>query len=77
MIEYVFRPSRIAVDSIIAKPTKSVRVMVAEASGCWASAVRAVATALPSPSAGAMVPNAVVMPEVTMDATAMITPPGH
>ena len=34
-----------AVDSIIARPTNSVRVMVAEASGCWASEVSATATA--------------------------------
>src|SRR3990172_9018812 len=61
-----------AVDSIIARPTNRVRVMVAEASGCWASDVRAVATALPSPSAGAIVPKPVVMPAVAIDATAMI-----
>src|SRR4030042_2571544 len=61
-----------AVDSIIARPTNSVRVMVAEPSGCGASDLSAVATAFPSPSAGAMVPNAVVMPAVTMDATAII-----
>ena len=36
-----------AMDSIIARPTNKVRVIVAEASGCWASEVRAVATALP------------------------------
>ena len=41
-----------AMDSIIARPTNKVRVMVAEASGCWASEVSAVATALPSASAG-------------------------
>ena len=41
-----------ASDSIIARPTNNVRVMVAEASGCCAREVRAVATARPSPSAG-------------------------
>ncbi len=45
--------------------------MVAEASGCCASEVSAVATARPSPSAGAMVPKAVVMPAVTIEATAI------
>src|SRR4030042_2043991 len=61
-----------AVDSTIARPTNKVRVMVAEASGCWASELSAVATALPSASAGPMVPNPVVMPAMTMDATAII-----
>src|ERR1035438_9721018 len=61
-----------AVDSIIASPTNRVRVMVAEASGCWASAVSAVATALPSASAGPMVPKPVVMPAMTIDAIAII-----
>src|SRR5450631_1164663 len=61
-----------AVDSIIARPTNKVRVMVDEASGCWASELSAVATALPSASAGPIVPKPVVMPAMTMDATAMI-----
>src|ERR1039458_8399846 len=60
-----------AVDSIMARPTNKVRVMVAEASGCWASAVSAVATERPSPSAGHMQPMPVVRPAVTIDATAM------
>jgi hypothetical protein len=60
------------VDSIIARPTNKVRVMVAEASGCWASELSAAATDRPSPRAGAMVPKPVVMPAMTMDATAMI-----
>src|SRR5664279_5080762 len=59
-----------AVDSIMASPTNRVRVIVAEASGCCASAVSAVATARPSASAGPMVPNPVVMPAMTIDATA-------
>ena len=61
-----------AIDSIIAKPTNKVRVIVAEASGCWASDVRAVATALPYASAGPMAPRLIVMPAMTMDATAII-----
>src|SRR5580700_11422623 len=58
-------------DSIIASPTYRVRVMVAEASGCCASAVSAVATDRPSPSAGAMHPMLIVRPAVTIEATAM------
>src|SRR5450432_3662290 len=61
-----------AVDSIIARPTNKVLVMVAEASGCWAREVSAVATALPSASAGPIVPKPVVIPATTIDATAMI-----
>src|SRR5580693_3122452 len=61
-----------AVDSIIASPTKSVRVIVAEASGCWASEVSAVATARPSPSAGPMQPKPVVSPAVAIEAAAMM-----
>src|ERR1035438_9349152 len=61
-----------AVDSIMAKPTNKVRVMVAEASGCWANEVSAVATALPSARAGPMQPKPVVMPAMTIDATAII-----
>src|SRR5580658_6680411 len=61
-----------AMDSIIARPTNKVRVMVAEASGCWASDVSAVATALPSASAGPMAPRLMVMPAMTIDATAVI-----
>ena len=45
-------------DSIIARPTNKVRVMVAEASGCCASELNAVETARPSPSAGPMLPSA-------------------
>src|ERR1035437_3647113 len=59
-----------AVDSIIARPTNKVRVMVAEASGCCASEVSAVATARPSPSAGHMQPMPVVSPAVAIEATA-------
>src|ERR1700719_3810677 len=60
-----------ASDSIIARPTNMVRVMAAEATGCCANDARAVATALPSPSAGAMQPIPIVMPAVTIDASAM------
>src|SRR5208282_1927695 len=59
-------------DSIIARPTNKVRVIVAEASGCWASEVSAVATALPSASAGPTAPKLIVMPAMTIDATAII-----
>src|ERR1039458_4392590 len=59
-------------DSIMAKPTNKVRVIVAEASGCCASELKAVETARPSPSAGPMLPNAMVRPAVTIDTTAMI-----
>src|SRR6187397_2781275 len=58
-------------DSTIARPTNKVRVMVAEASGCCASDVNAVATARPSPSAGPILPRAIVRPEVTIEAIAM------
>src|SRR5580700_10790801 len=60
-----------AVDSIIARPTNRVRVMVDEASGCCARDVSAVATARPSLSAGPMHPNPVVTPAVTIEATAI------
>ena len=44
--------------------------MVAEASGCCASALSAVATDRPSPSAGAMHPRPIVRPAVTIEAMA-------
>ena len=47
-----------AIDSIIARPTNKVRVMVVAASGCCASELKAVETARPSPSAGAILPSA-------------------
>src|SRR5208283_723018 len=59
-------------DSIIARPTNNVRVIVAEASGCCAREVRAVATDRPSPSAGHMQPMPVVSPAVAIEATATI-----
>ena len=60
-----------AVDSIIAKPTKSVLVMVADASGCCANEESAIATALPSPNEGPMTPIAMVRPAVTIEMMAM------
>src|ERR1039458_486807 len=59
-------------DSIIARPTNRVRVIVAEASGCCASEFKAVETARPSPSAGPMLPSAMVRPAVMIETTAMI-----
>src|SRR5580704_15405378 len=56
----------------MARPTNKVRVIVAEASGCCASELNAVATARPSPSAGPILPMAIVTPAVTIEATAMI-----
>lgn len=61
-----------AVDSIIASPTNKVRVIVAEASGCWAREESAVATAFPSAKAGPIAPKLVLIPAVQIDATAMI-----
>src|ERR1022692_1100077 len=60
-----------AIDSIMARPTNRVRVMVAEASGCCASALSAIATDRPSPSAGSIHPTLVVSPAVTIEETAM------
>lgn len=61
-----------AVDSIIARPTNSVRVIVGAASGCCAIELRADDTAFPSPSAGNMHPILVENPAVTIDTTAII-----
>ena len=60
-----------AMDSIIARPTNKVRVMVLEASGCCASELKAVETARPSPSAGAMLPSAIVTPAVMIETIAI------
>src|SRR5580698_8659085 len=60
-----------ATDSIMARPTNKVRVMVAAASGCCARELNAVATARPSPRAGPTLPSAIVRPAVTIEATAM------
>src|SRR5476649_2121606 len=58
-------------DSIIARPTNKVRVIVASASGCCARELNAVATERPSPSAGPILPRAIVRPAVTIEAIAM------
>src|SRR5512140_1691013 len=58
-------------DSIIARPTNRVRVIVAAASGCCARELNAVATARPSPSAGPILPSAIVRPAVKIEAIAM------
>src|SRR5664279_3390128 len=58
-------------DSIIASPTNKVRVIVVAASGCCAKELNAVATARPSPSAGPILPRAIVRPAVTIEAMAM------
>lgn len=55
----------------MARPTKRVRVIVLDASGCCASAVSAVATARPSLSAGPIQPKLVVTPAVIIDAIAI------
>ena len=60
-----------AVDSIIAKPTNNVLVIVGAASGCCAIELNADATDLPSLNAGNIHPIPVVRPEVTIDATAI------
>ena len=58
-------------DSIIARPTNKVRVMVLAASGCCASELKAVETARPSPSAGAMLPTPIVTPAVMIETIAI------
>jgi hypothetical protein len=62
----------IAVDSIIASETYRVLVMVGAASGCCAIELNADAAAFPSLNAGNIHPTPVVIPAVTMDATAII-----
>jgi hypothetical protein len=61
----------IAIDSMIARPTNNVRVMVAEASGCCARDANAVATAFPSPNAGPITPTLIVKPAVMIDTIAI------
>jgi hypothetical protein len=61
-----------AVDSIIAKPTNKVLVIVAEASGCCAKELRADTTAFPSLNAGTIVPMPVVKPAMIIDTIPMI-----
>jgi uncharacterized membrane protein YphA (DoxX/SURF4 family) len=62
----------IAVDSIMASPTNSVRVMVGAASGCCAIALSADATDRPSLRAGNMQPSEVVSPAVMIETMAMV-----
>src|SRR6478609_4494551 len=52
----------------MARPTNRVRVIVVAASGCCANELNAVATARPSPSAGPILPRAIVKPAVTIEA---------
>ena len=61
-----------AVDSIIAKPTNKVLVIVDEASGCCANELNADATAFPSLNAGNIHPIPVVNPAVIIDANAIV-----
>lgn len=56
----------------MARPTNNVLVMVGEASGCWAKELKAVDTALPSASAGPMVPKPVVIPAMIIDTIAIV-----
>src|ERR1700690_1761596 len=58
-------------DSIIARPTNKVRVIVVAESGCFAGELNALATARPSPSAGPILPRAIVRPAVMIEAIAM------
>ena len=62
----------IAIDSIIARPTKSVRDIVPASSGCWAIELNAVEIALASPSAGAIDPIAIHAPDVMIEITPTI-----
>jgi hypothetical protein len=61
----------IAVDSIMASPTKRVLVIVFEASGCWASEVNAEDIERPSAKAGSIHPIEVVNPAVIMETIPM------
>jgi len=61
----------IAIDSIIAKPTNKVRVMVDAESGCCAIELNADATARPSPKAGPTLPIPIVIPAVIIDVAAI------
>jgi hypothetical protein len=59
-------------DSIIARPTNNVLVMVEEASGCWAIEFRADTIAFASPRAGPILPIAIVNPAVIIDAAPIV-----
>ena len=62
-------------DSIIARPTNRVRVIVLEASGCWASELSAVATALTSlaqqPDASATITRTLFVGLAMIESTAI------
>ncbi len=58
-------------DSIIARPTNNVLVIVGAASGCCAIELKADATDLPSPNAGIMQPMPIVIPAVIIEAIAI------
>src|SRR5579864_3377463 len=59
-----------AIDSIIAKPMNSVRLMVPASSGCWAMEPSACATALASPMAGPIEPMAMHSAAAAIETTA-------
>jgi hypothetical protein len=60
-----------AVDSIMARPTNKVQLIVDASSGCWAIAVMAREIAIPSPIPGPIEPMPIVIPDATMEATAI------
>ena len=60
-----------ASDSIIARPTNKVLVIVGAASGCCAIELKADATDFPSPNAGIMQPMPVVIPAVIIETIAI------
>lgn len=57
----------IASDSIMARPTNKVRVMVDAASGCWATEFNAEEMERVSPKAGIMLPNVIVAADAIID----------
>src|ERR1019366_427721 len=61
-----------AIDSIIARPMKSVRLIVPASSGCWAMEPSACAMAFASPSAGPMEPIAMHRAAAAMDVIPMM-----
>src|SRR6056297_1000385 len=60
-----------AVDSIMARPTKRVRLIVFDSSGCWAMAWSAWATARPSPRAGPTEPMAIARAALAIEMNAV------
>src|ERR1041385_7758687 len=59
-------------DSIMANPMKRVRLIVLDASGCWAREVKAAMMARLSPKAGAMAPIAIVRLAAAMEVMPII-----